>query len=120
MVYQDIYNILIGVTTNVYHKTIPENYNFSDLLIVFEVKITNVIHFSDDIITTEIYNLKIKIFDKDEQICINTMNTIIPIMIKYQNSTIRKIELNMTDTLYDDLLDVNNIIIDMTITNDLF
>jgi hypothetical protein len=115
MVYQDIYNVLTGITSKVYYKTIPENYNFSDLLVVYTTKKLNNIIFNTD----EQYNLKIKIYHKSEETCIITSENIINAIIVYKNSTIRKIELNYTDTLYDDLLDVNFLIIDMTITNDL-
>lgn len=115
MVDTDIYNILTGITTKVYSKVIPENYNFSDLLIIYTIKrITDIIFPTD-----EQYNMKIKIYHKSNKTCINTMNEIIDKMKVYKNNTIRRIELNYTDSLYDDLLDVNFIVIDMTITNDL-
>ena len=115
MIYEDIYNILTGITTRVFHKVIPENYNFSDLLVVYTIKkIENNIFPTD-----EEYNMKIKIFHKSEMTCIETSVDIIDSLTTYKNNTIRKIKFNYTDTLYDDLLDVNFLIIDMTITNDL-
>lgn len=115
MIYEDIYSILTGITTKVYHKVIPERYNFSDLLIVYTIKKNENIIF----LTDEEYNMKIKIFHKSEMTCIETSENIIGLLTTYKNNTIRKIVMNYTDTLYDDLLDVNFLIIDMTITNDL-
>lgn len=115
MVEQDIYDIITGITTNVRSKVIPENYNFSDLLVIYIIKrLENKIFPTD-----EQYNLKIKIYNKSNKTCINTMKEVIDRMKVYKNNTIRKIELNFTDSVYDDLLDVHFIIIDMTITNDL-
>jgi hypothetical protein len=119
VLYDEIYKVLTGITTNVEYKVIPENYNFSDLLVVFIIKKNESITYYTGSITSETLNMKIKVFDKNEETCINTTNDIIRVITRYKNNNIRKIEFNYTDSLYDDLLDVNSLIIDFTITNDL-